>query len=110
MGYFANGTEGMMYEERYCSKCVHEEGCAVWAMHIIHNYDECNNPESLLHKLIPKLSDGGNGECTMFWKRTGEAEEEKRPHPDVVRRKLQLLSEAEERKRLDTNPKLQSGS
>lgn len=30
MGYFANGTEGDMYEEQYCDRCVHqnaEVGC-----------------------------------------------------------------------------------
>ena len=32
MGYFSNGTEGMMYEEEYCDKCWHggDNACAVW--------------------------------------------------------------------------------
>ena len=68
MGYFSNGTEGEMYEERYCSKCLHEkDGCAVMLAHLIHNYDECNNPESILHMLIPKTKDNlGNEKCRMF--------------------------------------------
>ena len=70
MGYFSNGTEGEDYESRYCSKCAHQKidegGCAVWMAHMIANYKECNNPDSILHILIPR--DGaGNEECRMFW-------------------------------------------
>jgi hypothetical protein len=57
VGYFANGEEGMMYEERYCLRCVHgdaPEGCAVWNAHFLRNHDECNNPDSILHMLIPR--------------------------------------------------------
>jgi len=54
-----------MYEEKYCAKCAHEEGCAVWAAHFIHNYDECNNDESILHMLIPREGIY-NGKCHMF--------------------------------------------
>ena len=67
MGYFSNGTEGMAYEEMYCRRCIHEEnGCAVMLAHFLHNYDECNNPESILHMLIPRKN-GHNERCTMFW-------------------------------------------
>lgn len=71
MGYFSNGAEGADYEETYCRRCIHygpEEGpgCPVWLAHLLHNYDECNNDESILHLLIPHTADGGNGECTMF--------------------------------------------
>jgi hypothetical protein len=70
MGYFANGTENMMYEERYCAKCIHdgeESGCAVMLAHMLFNYEECNNPESILHLLIPRSDDGlGNERCRMF--------------------------------------------
>jgi len=76
MGYFANGTEGDMYEEEYCENCVHygEIGdCAVLHAHALYNYDECNNPKSILHILIPRKN-GQNQKCTMFidqkeWKR-----------------------------------------
>lgn len=70
MGYFSNGTEGDLYEERYCRRCVHGDGesageCAVWFAHLLHNYDECNNDESILHLLIPR-NGVHNEECAMF--------------------------------------------
>lgn len=65
MGYFSNGTEGMMYEDQYCSKCQHQGDCAVWDAHMIFNYDECNKKDSLLHFFIPR--DGiRNERCKMF--------------------------------------------
>jgi len=69
MGYFSNGTEGMMYAEQYCYRCIHgKEGmCAVMLAHMTHNYDECNKPDSILHMLIPRKEGGiGNEECRMF--------------------------------------------
>lgn len=68
MGYFSNGTEGESYEERYCERCKHYDGCTVWLAHMIHNYDECNNKDSILHLLIPRGERGGNAQCTMFIK------------------------------------------
>jgi hypothetical protein len=65
MGYFSNGTEGDLYENRYCMRCWHQGDCAVWDAHMLYNYDECNNKESILHILIPR--DGiKNLECKMF--------------------------------------------
>jgi len=67
MGYFSNGTEGMYYYEKYCEKCVHDidEDCPVWLLHQLYNYDECNNPDSFLHVLIPR--DGVyNEKCKLF--------------------------------------------
>lgn len=75
MGYFSNGTEGMMYEERYCSRCVHfgpEEGpgCPIWFAHLLYAYEECNsnsNAHAMLDMLIPRTSDGlDNEQCVMF--------------------------------------------
>ena len=69
MGYFSNGTEGMQYEAKYCDQCVHnhaEHGCPVWMMQMEHNYSECNNKDSLLHKMIPRLESGFSGECVYF--------------------------------------------
>ena len=69
MGYFPNGTAAMDYQERYCFKCEHDrnEDCPIWLAHLLHNYDECNNDESILHLLIPIRKDGlGNEECKMF--------------------------------------------
>lgn len=70
MGYFSNGTEGMAYEEEWCARCVHQDGCEVWLVHILFNYDECNNPKSILHRLIPLSDDGlGNKQCRMFFEK-----------------------------------------
>ena len=67
MGYFSNGTEGMMYEEDFCDRCEHQDGCAVWFAHSLYNYDECNNEKSILHLLIPRSKDGlENEQCRMF--------------------------------------------
>lgn len=80
MGYFSNGTEGEMYYSEYCMRCLHNPvlfnqdlgGCAVWGTHLMHNYDECNNEESILHLLIPRDKDGNNEKCLMFYDRSGE--------------------------------------
>ena len=76
MGYFSNGTEGMMYEEQYCSRCVHQDaghdGCPVWNMHLFYSYQLCNDKEHpgkvMLDMLIPpdKKHPSFNGQCTMF--------------------------------------------
>lgn len=72
MGYFSNGCQGMDYEDKYCAKCVHcpryEKGinCAVLEAHLIYNYDECNNKNSILHILIPRDKQGYNEKCRMF--------------------------------------------
>jgi hypothetical protein len=70
MGYFSNGTEGMLYEERYCSRCIHadpEHACPIWMLHGLHNYEECNKPSSFLHVLIPRSKDKlDNEQCSMF--------------------------------------------
>ena len=84
MGCFSNGTEGMMYEAEYCNNCVHlhpEYGCPCLEAHSIWNYDECNNKDSILHKMIPmaikdlKLKNGQtikdfpyNEQCIFFVK------------------------------------------
>ena len=73
MGYFSNGTEGMQYEDQYCSKCAHCGDCAVWDLHMLHNYDEANKDDSFLHKLIPldekKIH---NLKCKMFLNSTNQ--------------------------------------
>jgi len=76
MGYFSNSTEGMIYEEEYCNKCVHnhpECSCPCLEAHAIWNYDECNNEDSILHKMIPmsKTEDGCpyNDQCIFFVRR-----------------------------------------
>ena len=71
MGYFPNGFSGMDYEAQYCDHCVHQKpddgGCAIWLAHMLHNYDECDKPDSILNLLIPRSADGiGNEQCAMF--------------------------------------------
>lgn len=76
MGYFSNGTEGDMYEAKYCNRCRHEDdekGCPVMLLHVIWNYEVCN-PKTDEHKamhdvlemLIPRGKDGFNDQCSMF--------------------------------------------
>lgn len=74
MGYFSNGTEGAMYEEEYCERCIHgsdsESLCPVWSMHMLLNYDLCNAPDDnpgriALDMLIPRKGIH-NEQCTMF--------------------------------------------
>lgn len=75
MAYFPNGISAAEYEDKYCSRCVHrpenpdDGGCSVWLLHLLNNYDECNNAGSYLHVLIPRSDDGTNEECTMFLER-----------------------------------------
>lgn len=88
MGYFSNGCEGMDYEAEYCARCVHGGGetfCAVWEAHLFANYQECNNPESVLHMLIPRGERGGNLQCRMFWARGtgGSGQPEPKPAEQV---------------------------
>jgi hypothetical protein len=71
MAYFSNGGEGESYYESYCDKCIHaapdDGGCVVWLLHLLHNYDECNKKDSMLHVLIPRSKDGlSNERCKMF--------------------------------------------
>ena len=78
MGYFANGTEGTLYEEKYCNNCRHNkelEGCPVMNAHMLYNYEECENDKSILHMLIPRKG-VRNLKCKMFIAKKG------RPDPD----------------------------
>ncbi len=71
MGYFSNGTEGALYEEKYCLKCVHmhkKYGCPCIGAHELWNYDECNNKDSILHKMIPQKGIF-NEKCIFFVKK-----------------------------------------
>ncbi len=74
MGYFPNGDAGIIYEARWCERCIHNpedpdvEGCAVMLAHLLHNYDECNNSDSILHLLIPR-GELDNEQCKMFLER-----------------------------------------
>lgn len=74
MAYFSNGSEGDMYESKYCDKCVHQgdenSGCIIWLIHLCYAYELCNSKEAgkkILDMLIPQ--DGlFAGKCSMFLK------------------------------------------
>jgi hypothetical protein len=71
MGYFSNGSEGEWYEAHYCDNCVHnhpEYGCPCLEAHKLWNYEECNKPDSALHKMIPREG-SKNLECIFFAER-----------------------------------------
>ena len=72
MGYFANSTEGVIYQNRFCSRCRHgcdEEGCMIWSIHITYNYSQFDEGleevQKILDALIPREGIE-NKECTMF--------------------------------------------
>lgn len=74
MAYFSNQTENDIYVANICARCVHHdktgEGmCPVMWAHMLLNYEECNDPESILHLLVPRSEDGTNEECRMFYMR-----------------------------------------
>lgn len=70
MGYFANATDGDIYDRDYCNKCAHmlkePLGCPCHTAHLLWNYDECNNKDSILHKMIPRDENGFNKKCIFF--------------------------------------------
>lgn len=71
MAYFSNGTEGVMYEEEFCVRCIHwNDGmCPVLIAHSLYNYRDCNDEGSILHILIPRSKDRlSNEECRMFYR------------------------------------------
>ena len=67
MGYFSNGTEGLMYQERWCFNCHHwsdDVGCPIWLLHELHVGEKDWQPA--LDKMIPMkglFSDW----CETFW-------------------------------------------
>lgn len=67
MGYFSNGTEGMEYQDLYCTKCIHDGDCAVWDMHQLYNYDQKDaDKKMMLDMLIPRNPEGFCERCRMF--------------------------------------------
>ena len=75
MAYFSNGTEGMLYNEEYCLKCINwdyneETGgsCPIWDTHLLFEGEEV---QSLLDFLIPQgtFNDKNEycfSECSMY--------------------------------------------
>jgi len=83
MAYFSNGTEGMMYQEKYCHNCQYwndadyerlgyEVGCPIWLLHEIHVGDKAWQPTlDTLIPMVPKEINGIRhlfaGQCSGFW-------------------------------------------
>lgn len=77
MAYFANGTEGSIFFDQYCVRCVHCGGCPIWDLHLTWNYeqfmgrdDEEMTPEkqaktTALNLLMPRT--GTTNTCAMFY-------------------------------------------
>jgi hypothetical protein len=78
MGYFSNSTDGTAYKGKWCANCAHfDDPCMVWGIHMMKNYEECNNEYSILHLLIPRSKDKlSNEKCTMFIKTSQKPREE----------------------------------
>lgn len=81
MGYFSNGTEGEIYEEQYCSRCIHGPEndspgmCPIWSLHLLWNYEQNGSDPPIQAKkmaldiLIPRKGIH-NQECSMFVQKT----------------------------------------
>lgn len=75
MGYFSNGTEGMIFEDKNCLRCIHlgspdGPGCPVMLASFIYNYDQMKEGQEklkgLLEILMPTDEDGFCRRCAMF--------------------------------------------
>ncbi len=74
MAYFSNGTEGELYREHYCERCVHlpereDRDCPIWSAHFFYNGDQHSNKPvaGILNMLIPRAKDGlSNEQCAFF--------------------------------------------
>ena len=93
MGYFSNGTEGELFRESYCYRCVNWRdlddnrgpGCPIMDAHHLFAREECNNEsnaKTILDMLIPRrmitASDGFPlpiNECAMFIPAAPEGEQ-----------------------------------
>ena len=61
MAYFANGTEGMIFEETYCLRCVfydkEENGCPIWNAHLLFAYGAEGEAREILDMLIEDIEE-----------------------------------------------------
>jgi hypothetical protein len=63
MAYFANGSEGMCFDEE-CSACKYgQEPCPIAWVQLNYNYEACNNEvaTAILNALVKN-----DGTCEMF--------------------------------------------
>lgn len=73
MGYFPNGTSGLIFQEENCSSCANaeEDGyCAIWDAHVFYNYDQFKNEElkAVLDLLIRPKGNDSAAECALYRK------------------------------------------
>ncbi len=84
MGYFANGSEGMQYQVKWCDRCINwretEEGSENWGcpiidLHMEWNYEQQGKgrPEIIkkyaLHNFIEQNKDTFCDKCKMFFEK-----------------------------------------
>lgn len=74
MAYFSNGTEGEIFENRWCSRCVNnaEGNCPIWCLHLLWNSAAVGNDAdetaaASLNTLIP-MRGLDPDKCSMFCK------------------------------------------
>jgi hypothetical protein len=67
MAYFSNGTEGEVYQSRYCEHCQHgqDDDCAVWLAHFVHQGSGASAADGVLNTLIPREGIV-NKQCRVF--------------------------------------------
>ena len=63
MAYFSNSSDGYSFDEQCCACVFGEEGCPIWFVQMIYNYDACNIPvaREILDELVKD-----DGTCMMF--------------------------------------------
>lgn len=75
MAYFANGTDGSLYEAQYCDQCAHRrnpdtgERCSILMLHLLWNGDQIEDRELALDLFIPREG-VTNTQCSMYIERT----------------------------------------
>jgi hypothetical protein len=63
MAYFANGTEGMSFDEQ-CTRCKYgDKPCPIAWVQVDNNYEACNN--KVARKILDYLV-SNDGICKMF--------------------------------------------
>ncbi len=72
MAYFSNGTEGEIWENKYCARCLNYSedagGCTILDVHMEWAYELCNSREAgkkILDTLIP-MEGLFAGRCSML--------------------------------------------
>lgn len=63
MAYFANGSEGMCFDEQ-CARCKYgDQPCPIATVQTMYNYHACNNTTA---RCILDILVKDDGTCTMF--------------------------------------------